>query len=432
MAQTIIFNGVSYSIPDTGDEDWGEGLTSFFVAISQGALQKTGGTFTLTADANFGASFGLVAAYLKSISSNISTAGLIRLARTDTLGWRNAANGGNLLLAVNGSDELTFDGIVLLTTTSIVARSQIAAGTASHVLINDGSGLMSSEAALAISRGGTGQATKSAAFDALSPMTTSGDIVYGGASGTGTRLPKGTDAQVLTLVSGIPSWENPGAVTAPTIQKFTSGSGTYTTPTSPSPLYIRVRMVGGGGGGAGSGTGSFGVPGDGGNTTFGTTLLVANGGSKGGPPNTTGLGGAGGTASLGTGPIGMAITGGSGGGSAFYSSATGQSSGAYGGNNPLGGAGYAGPAGGAGIGVGGTGTTNTGAGGGGGGMPGAVNQYSGTGGGAGGYVDAIITSPSSTYSYAIGAGGSAGTAGTGGSAGGAGASGIIIVEEYYV
>lgn len=45
-------------------------------------------------------------------------------------------------------------------------------------------------------------------FDSVSPMTTSGDIIYGGASGTGTRLAKGTDAQVLTLTSGIPAWED--------------------------------------------------------------------------------------------------------------------------------------------------------------------------------------------------------------------------------
>ncbi len=63
--------------------------------------------------------------------------------------------------------------------------------------------------ALPIGNGGTGQATKAAAFDALSPMTTSGDIIYGGASGTGTRLAKGSNGDVLTLAAGIPSWAAP-------------------------------------------------------------------------------------------------------------------------------------------------------------------------------------------------------------------------------
>lgn len=57
-----------------------------------------------------------------------------------------------------------------------------------------------------LNKGGTGQTTKAPAFDALSPMTTSGDIIYGGASGTGTRLGAGTDGHVLTLAAGLPTW----------------------------------------------------------------------------------------------------------------------------------------------------------------------------------------------------------------------------------
>jgi len=40
------------------------------------------------------------------------------------------------------------------------------------------------------------------------PMTTSGDVIYGGASGVPTRLAKGTDGQVLKLASGVPSWDD--------------------------------------------------------------------------------------------------------------------------------------------------------------------------------------------------------------------------------
>jgi len=63
--------------------------------------------------------------------------------------------------------------------------------------------------------------------------------------------------------------------TAPSVQKFTSGSGTYTTPAGVK--RIRVRMVGGGGGGAGGGS-TYGAGGNGGDTTFGSSLLVAGGG----------------------------------------------------------------------------------------------------------------------------------------------------------
>lgn len=58
---------------------------------------------------------------------------------------------------------------------------------------------------VAIAQGGTGATTKAAAFDALSPMTTAGDLIYGGASGAGTRLAAGTSTQVLHG-GATPSW----------------------------------------------------------------------------------------------------------------------------------------------------------------------------------------------------------------------------------
>src|SRR4051812_1143187 len=110
MAISISFNGVVYSIPEVGDESWGESLTSYFSAIPQGALQKSGGAFTITADVNFGANYGLLSKYFTSRTSNAATAGQVRLARADVVSWRNQANGANLDLGVNTSNQLTFGG----------------------------------------------------------------------------------------------------------------------------------------------------------------------------------------------------------------------------------------------------------------------------------------------------------------------------------
>ncbi|PWU11831.1 MAG: hypothetical protein C5B47_00275, partial [Verrucomicrobia bacterium] len=201
---------------------------------------------------------------------------------------------------------------------------------------------------------------------------------------------------------------------APTIQRFTSGSGTYTTPAGVK--YIRVRMVGGGGGGGGSGTTGIGDGASGGNSTFGTTLLVANGGAGGKNPGTANFGGAGGTASLGSGPIGIAQTGSTGNGAPTTNTIA-FSVGGAGGSSVFGGAGPSGYS------TGNAAATNSGSGGSGGGGGTATLTSGGNGGGSGGYVEAIISAPNATYSYAVGASGGGGTAGTSGSAGGAGAAG---------
>lgn len=64
-----------------------------------------------------------------------------------------------------------------------------------------------------VAGGGTGQTTATAGFNALSPMTTLGDVIYGGASGTGTRLAGNTSATKNFLtqtgngsVSAAPAW----------------------------------------------------------------------------------------------------------------------------------------------------------------------------------------------------------------------------------
>ena len=204
---------------------------------------------------------------------------------------------------------------------------------------------------------------------------------------------------------------------APTRQVFTSGSGTYTTPTGATRVY--VRMIGAGGGGGGSGSGSQTSGGAGGDTTFST--LTAAGGS-GGFASTLGstVGATGGAGTNGD----VNITGASGGAAAASASTV---PGASGGGTPFGGAGPGGVPGAA----GGAGITNSGGGGGGGGGNSGLTVAAAGGGGAGGYVEKLITSPSATYSYAVGAAGTAGSSGTNGAAGGAGGSGLIIVDEFY-
>jgi hypothetical protein len=119
MSVNLTINGQTFAYPEVGDTDWGTSATLWATAATNGMLQKAGGTFTLLADVNFGATFGLISAYYKSTTANISTAGSIRLAQADSIGWRNNANSGNLLLSVS-SDALQFNGASLVISGLIV------------------------------------------------------------------------------------------------------------------------------------------------------------------------------------------------------------------------------------------------------------------------------------------------------------------------
>lgn len=221
---------------------------------------------------------------------------------------------------------------------------------------------------------------------------------------------------------------NAGVITlkSPTVTVFGSAtSGTYTVPAG--VLWLEVKMVGGGGGGGGSGTASAGTGGTGGNTTFGTTFLVCNGGVGGGAGGNGG--GAGGTTSIGAGAAGEGITGGDGCGVLGFAAAsfTIFCAGGNGGSSAFGGAGKGGDSASAGTNAHG----NSGSGGGGGGYNGTASGNTGGGGGAGGFINAIIAAPGASYSYTVGAAGTAGTAGTSGFAGGTGSVGLITIFEHY-
>ena len=63
--------------------------------------------------------------------------------------------------------------------------------------------------------------TKATAFNNLSPMTTAGDLIYGGASGTGTRLAAGTQGQIFqsngaAAESWVSNWTPPQITTPST------------------------------------------------------------------------------------------------------------------------------------------------------------------------------------------------------------------------
>jgi len=272
---------------------------------------------------------------------------------------------------------------------------------------SDGGGVVQGTVALAdgglVSGSCVGAQTLSLAYPQLVDNTF---CVKSITAGTGISITGTASVPIISATS-------PVTATAPTVQRFTSGTGTYTTPAGVK--WIKLYTVGGGGGGGGSGT-TPGTGGTGGTTTFGTALITDTGGVGG---NNTGTQPAGGTATVAAGPlIEVAVSGGQGG-----MSPTGA--GGMGGNSCVGGAGTT-SGNGSSV-AGGSAATNSGSGG--GGTTGGSS--SSNGGAAGGCAQVIIDAPLATYAYAVGAAGTAGTAGTGGQTGGAGGSGNISVEEHY-
>ncbi len=115
---TVTVNGSNHTIPQTNEKGWGTNVTAWIQAISQYTLQPSGGTFTLTAEVDTGATYGFKVPYIKGQTATPATAGVVRLAKTDVIDWRNNGGGGNLPLGINGSDQLTFNSVAIPTATT--------------------------------------------------------------------------------------------------------------------------------------------------------------------------------------------------------------------------------------------------------------------------------------------------------------------------
>jgi hypothetical protein len=66
--------------------------------------------------------------------------------------------------------------------------------------------ILTTNAAVTIGQGGTGQTTATAAFNALSPITSTGDLIIGNGTNSATRLAIGTTSYVLTSNGTTATW----------------------------------------------------------------------------------------------------------------------------------------------------------------------------------------------------------------------------------
>lgn len=159
---------------------------------------------------------GSAALTLATVNSNVGSFGSSTSIPSFTVNAKGliTAASGNVVIAPAG----TLSGTTLNAT--VVSSSLTSVGT-----ITSGTWTGTT---IAITNGGTGQTSASAAFAALSPLTTAGDIIYENATPAPARLPIGSTGQVLTVVGGVPAWAPTVGTLTVTEENITLVSGDIT------------------------------------------------------------------------------------------------------------------------------------------------------------------------------------------------------------
>jgi len=382
-----------------------------------------------------GASAVTVASAAQIVSAIGSTAVTNATNATNVTGTVAVANGGTgastAQAAMNTFAGATTSGSYLRGNGTNVIMSTIQAGDVPTLNQNTTGTAANVTGTVAIINGGTGQTTAAAAYNALNPMTTVGDIIYEGTGPAAARLPIGTTGQVLTVSGGIPAWSTPTSSGAPTVQTFDTGTAaTWTKPSSAN--WITIQIWGGGGSGGNSTASGAGGGGGGGayneitvpfsNLVGTVTYTVGSGGAAQG--TTTTNGNTGGTTSVsmasfaGGGTLTISAFGGAGG----LNGGTGTGAGGGGGGIVSAGSSQTG-----GEPAGGTGTTANPSGAGGGwGSTTATNIGGGSfWGGAGGGAGDPGSTPGGTGGSCFGGGGGGGGASDTGTTGGTGGTSVL-------
>jgi hypothetical protein len=192
---------------------------------------------------------------------------------TDTSSSGNGHYGLELTPTLNQSSTAGFtDLFINRTETAVGSGSQYfedfqVGGSDKWILDHAGTVTLGvwNGSAIGIGYGGTGQTTASAAFNALSPLTTLGDLLYGGVSGAATRLAGNTTSTKQFLfqtgtgsASAAPAWggisaaDLPvattsvlGGVIVPTSGNLTvDGSGNISVPTASTSTLGVVKVDG--------------------------------------------------------------------------------------------------------------------------------------------------------------------------------------------
>jgi hypothetical protein len=244
---TNIAGGAANQIPYQS----GSGTTTFVpVPTVPAYLQYTGSGFAWNNGAGMGSVSSVamtVPSFLSVSGSPITTTGTLAVTLSGTaLPVANGGTGATTLTgyvygngtgamtasttipvsALTGTLPVTSGGTGVTTSTgsgSVVLNTSPTLvtpilGTPTSVTLTNATGLPLTTGVtgtLPIINGGTGQTTASAAFNALSPITTTGDLIIGNGTNSATRLAIGASTYVLTSDGTTASWTAPAIGVTP-------------------------------------------------------------------------------------------------------------------------------------------------------------------------------------------------------------------------
>jgi microcystin-dependent protein len=276
MSIPLIVNGVTYNFPSPFDTNWAPAVDAWAIAVTNGLLQKSGGSFPLTSEVDFGNSFGLRTKYIKSEETNVSTTGFLRLASQSIgIGFRDFANSSDLILTTNASNQLIFNGTPIGTAAALT-NSHIFVGNVSNqpadvamsgdVTISNTGVTTISSGAITDAKVNAGAAISLSKLAALTPSTAvatdgSGFLVSSSTTAAELGFVSGVTSSIQTQINNISGATNPtgaiimyGAASAPSGWLLCDGSAVNRTTFSALFAVISTTF------GVGDGSTTFNVP----------------------------------------------------------------------------------------------------------------------------------------------------------------------------
>jgi len=201
--------GSSSNIPQIIINAQGQITSATNIAVSTGgtvtSVNVSGGTTGLTTSGGPITSSGTItlagtlgATNGGTAQSTYSAGDILYASATNTLSKLSVSTNGYVLTLAGGLPTWAAStGGVTSFTTSLSGLTPSTASTGAITLAGT----------LGISSGGTGQTSASAAFNALSPITTTGDLIIGNGTNSATRLGIGSNGYVLTSNGTTAAWQ---------------------------------------------------------------------------------------------------------------------------------------------------------------------------------------------------------------------------------